>query len=69
MQTGQEVLRPHDLVERWGGIVSVRTLANWRSQSIGPRYVKYGGRIGYKEKDVLEWENKRTVEGTSDYIR
>lgn len=38
---------------------SVKTLANWRSQKIGPRYIKLspgrGGRIRYRRRDVEAW--------------
>lgn len=34
---------------------SVKTLANWRSQAIGPKYVKPGGRVRYRLSDVEKW--------------
>ncbi|QHD08596.1 hypothetical protein PspR76_24005 [Pseudomonas sp. R76] len=61
------ILTPTELVQRWRNRVSVRTLANWRSNSNGPRYVKISGRVGYKLADVAAWEGKRTVGGTGDY--
>jgi predicted heme/steroid binding protein len=64
---GKRFFTPKELVERWEGRISVRTMANWRSQSNGPRYVKIGGRIMYKIEDVVSWENSRTVGGTSEY--
>ncbi|UTL90701.1 helix-turn-helix transcriptional regulator [Pseudomonas fluorescens] len=64
-----EFLRPHELAARWNGAVSVRTLANWRSQGIGPKFVKVGGRIVYRVADVHEFEMKRTNISTSDYVR
>lgn len=67
MQTNQVLLSQADLVARWGGRISVRTLANWRSQSNGPRYVKLGGRIAYRLADVAAWEERRTVGGTAQY--
>lgn len=69
MQTAKRYLSPQELVARWDHRVSVRTLANWRSQSTGPTYVKIGGRVAYKNEDVGAWEEKRTVAGTSDYVR
>jgi predicted DNA-binding transcriptional regulator AlpA len=35
--------------------VAVKTLANWRSQAIGPKYVKPGGRVRYRRSDVEKW--------------
>jgi predicted DNA-binding transcriptional regulator AlpA len=35
--------------------VAVKTLANWRSQAVGPKYVKPGGRVRYRLSDVEQW--------------
>lgn len=64
---GKRFFTPKELVVRWENRISVRTLANWRSQSSGPKYVKIGGRIVYKIEDVVAWENSRTVSGTCEY--
>ena len=69
VQTGDHLLTPQELVTRWHNIVSTRTLANWRSQATGPKYIKIGGRIVYPVEVVEEWERKRTVGGTADYCR
>lgn len=46
-------LTPEELSKRWSGVVSVRTLANWRSSgSVGLRYIKIGGRVVYRVSDV-----------------
>ena len=46
--------RPKAVEERYG--ISTGTLANWRSQGIGPRYVKLGVRaIGYGQLDLEDW--------------
>lgn len=64
---GKRFFTPVQLVVRWQSSVSTRTLANWRSQSTGPRYVKVGGRIIYKIEDIIAWEDARTVKGTCEY--
>jgi hypothetical protein len=69
MQSAKRLLSPQELVARWDNRISPRTLANWRSQSTGPTYMKIGGRVAYKVEDVVAWEDKRTVGGTSDYVR
>lgn len=38
------------LANRWG--VSEATLERWRSEGIGPRYLKLQGRVMYREKDI-----------------
>lgn len=35
-------LTPHQLVERYGNRITVRTLANWRSAGTSPPYIKAG---------------------------
>jgi predicted DNA-binding transcriptional regulator AlpA len=34
---------------------SAATLARWRGQGSGPRFVKLGGRIFYRPEDIDEW--------------
>jgi len=43
-----------ELARRWR--ISHRTLERWRWLGIGPRYVKLGGRVVYREADVLAYE-------------
>jgi hypothetical protein len=62
-------LTPPELVERYNGKVTVRTLANWRSAGISPPFTKVGGRILYRLTDIEEWEKRRTVKSTSDYSK
>jgi hypothetical protein len=44
-------------------------LANWRWSGTGPKFTRVGGRILYKLNELVEWEDKRTVEHTSEYLR
>lgn len=60
-------LTPAQVVARYNGAISVRTLANWRSAGVSPPFTKVGGRIMYRLADIEEWERKRTVESTSQY--
>lgn len=69
MQASKIFFTASDLVARWESSVTVRTLANWRSQAMGPKYVKIGGRIVYPVQAVTEWESARTVSGTNQYRR
>jgi hypothetical protein len=43
-----------DLAHRWR--ISERTLERWRWRKTGPCYVKLGGRVVYRLKEVLEFE-------------
>ena len=60
-------LTAEQVSDRYGGNISVRTLANWRTTGQGPKYVKVGGRVLYRAADLDTWEAKRTVECTSQY--
>lgn len=60
-------LTPTDLVERYQGKITKRTLANWRSTGTSPPYTKVGGRILYPLDKLIEWEHTRTVQGTDQY--
>lgn len=58
----KDLITPQDLVDRIKRLVptsriSVGTLANWRSQGLGPKPTPIAlGRIRYKMSDVLAWE-------------
>lgn len=63
----KKFLTPHDLSARYDGRISVRTLANWRTQGNGPPFTKVGGAILYATDKLVEWENRNTVNSTSQY--
>jgi hypothetical protein len=60
-----EYLTPEELADRYKGIITTKTLANWRSAGIGPAYTRVGGRILYAVCDVLHWESTRRQECAS----
>ncbi|ATI15727.1 hypothetical protein [Bordetella phage vB_BbrM_PHB04] len=60
---------PAEVSDRFGGRISVRTLANWRYLGTGPKFSRLGGRILYPVEALDEWERTRTVESTSEYRR
>lgn len=66
---GKTYLTPSDLVARYKGKVSLRTLANWRSTGISPPYTKVNGRVLYPLDALEDWEARRTVSGTHQYNR
>lgn len=55
-----DYLTPEELVARFRGKITKRTLANWRSQGEGPDYTKIGGRVLYSVADVVAYEKRRT---------
>lgn len=63
----KQFITPGDLSDRWGGRINIRTLANWRSNGSGPKFLKIGGAILYRVSDVESWEARNTVSSTSQY--
>ena len=54
MNEYQALMTQRELCNRWQ--VSEATLEQWRSDGIGPIYVKLGGQVRYRPEDVLEYE-------------
>ncbi|HJP44875.1 MAG: helix-turn-helix domain-containing protein [Arenicellales bacterium] len=54
MNEYQALMTQRELCNRWR--VSEATLERWRSEGIGPIYVKLGGQVRYRREDVLEYE-------------
>lgn len=52
-----------ELARRWA--ISPRTLERWRWTGSGPRFLKVGKRVVYREDDVLAYEAPRVHESTS----
>lgn len=44
---------------------SARTTGRWRSEGIGPRYIRAGGQVLYRLSDVEEWLASRTFRHTA----
>jgi hypothetical protein len=65
----KEFFTPSELVDRYKGKITVRTLANWRSAGISPPFTKIGGRILYPVVELVKWEERRTVAGTNQYVK
>ena len=41
------------------------TMSQWRHRGEGPRYVRLGGRILYRGRDINAWLDERIVEPTA----
>jgi predicted site-specific integrase-resolvase len=51
------LLTQEDVAQRWK--LNARTLERWRWQGTGPRFVRIGGAIRYRVKDLEEYEKRR----------
>ena len=47
-------LKQDEVAARWN--VSVATLERWRSEGIGPKFLKIGGLVRYREVDIVAFE-------------
>ncbi|MGC1497300.1 MAG: helix-turn-helix domain-containing protein [Sulfitobacter sp.] len=55
------------LADRWH--LSPRTLEQWRWLGKGPKFLKIGARVLYREEDVEAWEAAQVCQNTSGPIR
>lgn len=63
-QHERRVLNEHELADRWG--MSHQTLQRWRVMGLGPKFLKLGGRVGYRIEDVEEYEQHSLRLSTSE---
>jgi hypothetical protein len=68
-QAKVEFLTTEEVSIRYGGRISVRTLQNWRNLGQGPAFTKAGGKVLYSVERLVEWEQRNTVNSTSQYQR
>lgn len=45
---------------------TVGTLENWRTQGVGPKFIKVGRRVFYDPDDLAEWRASRRFQSTSE---
>ena len=57
-------LNQRQLAERWG--VSEATLERWRSEGIGPIFLKLHGRVLYRVEDIESYEADCLRKSTSE---
>ena len=53
-ESGIRHLNQLDVARRWR--MSERTLERWRSQGVGPVYLKVGGHVVYRMQDIIAYE-------------
>lgn len=64
MSSEQKYYTPDDVIRELRGRFTKKTLANWRSQGIGPKYVRFGGRIFYNIADFEAWQRREAEDPT-----
>ena len=61
--TGNNYLTQTQLAERWQ--VAESTLERWRSEGVGPIYMKILGRVRYRLSDITDFEEESLRGSTS----
>lgn len=59
-------LNQHQLSERWG--ISEASLERWRTEGIGPLYLKLQGRVLYRLEDIEQFEANNLHKSTSSRV-
>jgi len=63
---GKRYLTPREVSERYGGSISVGTLANWRAAGTSPPFLKIGGKVLYDIDDIMNGKKvERSMEHTN----
>jgi hypothetical protein len=44
-----------EITRIFGVRITVKTLANWRSEGVGPEFMKVGRHVRYRGADVARW--------------
>lgn len=58
------LLNQAELAGRW--LISEATLERWRSEGIGPVYLKLNGHVRYRLSDVIAFEHASLRRSTSE---
>jgi len=57
---GAELMNGHEAAAKLG--IHPSTLARWRSEGAGPKYVQMGARIMYRESAIEQWITACTID-------
>ena len=58
-----EVFTQTELAQRWR--LSTATIERWRSDGVGPKFLKLRGGVRYRKEDVVEFEHTCLRQSTS----
>ena len=65
--SNSEYWTPKQLAERWQ--LATPTLDHWRSEGIGPIFLKIQGQVRYRLSDILAFEAQSLRKSTSESYR
>ena len=56
------LMTPEQVAEEWG--ISQQTLAQWRSQNRGPKFIRVGRSVRYHATDLADYIDRQRRQGT-----
>jgi predicted site-specific integrase-resolvase len=65
-QISKKHMMQKKLAQRW--CISERTLERWRIIGWGPIFLKIGGRVIYREEDILTYEEQSLAASTQSRV-
>ena len=57
----RKFLTDEEVVERYRKSITVGTLRNWRSQRVGPAYIKIGKAVLYPTEQLELWDRQQII--------
>ncbi len=60
------IITPEALAKRWS--ISLSTVARWRSEGIGPVFLKLRGQVRYRLEDIESYEIQTLQIATDDMV-
>lgn len=48
--------------------ISARTFQRWRQRGFGPKFLRVGTQIRYRQRDLDEWLSDRVAQSTADRV-
>ena len=58
----EDLLTPEVIAQRWK--VTTKTLEKWRRRGTGPKYLRVGGQIHYRPKEIELFEDQHIYQNT-----
>jgi len=49
--------------------ISARTFQRWRQRGFGPKFLRVGSQIRYRQRDLDDWLSGRIAQSTADRVR
>jgi hypothetical protein len=66
MTTTMDFLTEEEVAERYRGEIAPGTLRNWRSQRVGPAFIKIGKAVLYPIEELKKFDERNLVRTGSD---